>query len=262
VRVWTTALLSCLSLTLVACGSGQSSPAPTSGSLSGNWLITLNRQANPQPLTYSGFLLQAGKSVTGSLILGGGCQGVGPVTGTLDGQNLQLDVNEFGQNLTLTGTFPADGSSDAFVGGPFSTLNGGCTGTSSGTWSAIRIAPLTGSFHGTLVSAASNGTVNVAGALTQGPNVGASNADFSGNMTTSSLPPFCSYVTTATITGTISGTTVSLDFFGPNGSQLNFVPIAATVTPDGSSLTASQYSFQGISKSCTGDIGTLQLSFP
>jgi hypothetical protein len=254
-------LLACLALTLVACGGGSSSSTATTSSLSGNWVITLNRQANPEPLTYTGFLLQSGDSVTGSLVLGDGCAGVGPVRGTVDGQNLQLDVNEFGQNLTLTGTLPTSGGSGAFVGGPFSTLIGGCTGASTGTWSGTRIPPLTGPFHGTLTSDFTNGTVSVAGNLTQGPNVGASNADFSGTLTTTGVPPFCSYVTSASITGNISGTTANVLFFGPNGSQLNLIPIVATIAPDASSLNA-KYDFEGISKTCTGDIGTLQLSFP
>lgn len=262
VRVWTTALFFCLSLALAACGSGKSTPAVAAGdSLSGNWLITLSRHADPQPLIYSGFLLQAGNSVTGSLKLGGGCSGVGPVTGTLDGQNLQLDVNEFGQNLTLTGIFPPSGS-DALVGGPFSTIGGGCTGTSTGTWAGLRVPPMTGPFHGTLASDSGNGTVNVSGTFTQGPNIGATNADVTGQIDTTGPPPFCSYLTTATMTGTITGTSVSLFFFGPDGSALNLTPVVATLAPDGSSLNATQYTFQGTSKTCTGDIGSIQLSLP
>jgi hypothetical protein len=190
--------------------------------------------------------------------LGDGCAGVGSVTGTLSAQNLQLDVNEFGQDLSLTGTLPSAGT---VLGGQFSTLTGGCSDASTGTWTAVLVKTLTGTFHGTLVSVQANPTVNVTGTLTQGANVGASNATLSGSIVTNGTPPFCSYLTSATISGVISGTALSLSFFGPDGSQLNPVPIAATVTTDGSALTAT-YNFQSISKACPGDSGTLQLSFP
>jgi len=262
-RVWTTVSLSCLLLMLLACGSSKQSPTSAAQhSISGNWVITLDRQANPLPLTYTGFLLQTGKSVTGSLKLGDGCEGVGPVAGTFDGQNLQLNVSEFGQDLSLTGTLTSSDTGGTFLGGPFSTLAGGCTGASTGSWTGFKVNPLAGSFHGTLVSNESNGTVNVAGTITQGANIGASNSSLSGDLTTTGTPPFCSYVTTASITGTITGTTVNLFFFAPNGTQLNFVPIVAKLSPDASSLTAAGYQFQGVSKTCTGDSGSLQLSFP
>jgi hypothetical protein len=258
VRSWAVTFLLCVSVTAIGCGSGTNTPNSSSG-LSGNWQITLLRVANPVPLTYSGFMQQTGGSVTGALILGDGCAGVGSVNGTLSGQDLQLVVNESGQDLTLTGTV-ASGATNA-LGGQFSTLSGGCTDASTGTWSAVLVKTLNGSFHGSLVSLESNGTVNVTGRLTQGPNIGASNATLSGSMVTSSVPPFCSYVTAASITGVISGTAVSSYFFAPDGSQLNSVPIEATITPDAASLTAS-YSFASMSKACPGDVGTLQLSFP
>jgi len=261
VRICAAAFLSCISVTVLGCGSGTNTPTAPPAPLSGNWQITLLRVANPVPLTYTGFLQQAGGSITGALILGDGCAGVGPVNGTLNGQDLQLDVNEFGQDLTLTGTLASNGA--AGLGGQFSTLSGGCSDASTGSWSAILIKPLTGNFHGTLTSQAtpSNGTLDVTGTFTQGPNIGSSNATLSGTMTTSSVPPFCSYVPTASITGVISGTAVILNVFGPDGTQLNSVPISATITTNGASLTAT-YTFQSMSKACPGDTGILQLSFP
>lgn len=262
VRICAAAFLSYISVTVLGCGSGTNTPTAPPTPLSGNWQITLLRVANPVPLTYTGFLQQTGGAITGALILGDGCAGVGSVNGTLNGQDLQLDVNEFGQDLTLTGTLPSNGTA-AGLSGQFSTLTGGCSYASTGSWSAVLIKPLTGSFHGTLTSQAtpSNGTLDVTGTLTQGPNIGSSNATLSGSMTTTSVPPFCSYVPTASITGVISGTAVILNFFGPDGSQLNTIPINATITTNGGSLTAD-YAFQSMSKACPGDTGTLQLSFP
>ena len=90
----------------LACGNSKNS-ATTSGMLTGNWEITLNRHASTIPLTFSGFMVQSGNAVTGSMVLGDGCKGVGPVNGTLDSQKLSLTINEFGQDLSLEGPLPA-----------------------------------------------------------------------------------------------------------------------------------------------------------
>jgi hypothetical protein len=80
-------------------------------------------------------------------------------------------------------------------------------------------------------------------------------------MSVTGTPQFCPYLTTATITGLISGTNVTLNLFGPNGSQISQVPFVATATSNGASLTGS-YLFPKISTACPGDTGTMQLTFP
>jgi hypothetical protein len=251
------ALLVSLLGIVTACGKSDNSP--TTGSvLNGNWEITLNSHASTDPQTFSGFLLQSGNTISGSLILGAGCNGVGPVTGTLDNQNLSMSINEFGQAVSLVGIAPT-GASGA-MSGEFSTLAGGCTPLAdTGTWSGRMIPPISGNFHGSFQSP-SNGTVNVTGMLQQGSNTGASNASVTGTL--DALPPqqFCAYVTSATISGTISGTNVTLKLFGPDGVQ--FTQLDASVTPDGTSLTAPSYVFPTISSNCNGDQGTFQITFP
>ncbi len=261
-----TVIVLCLSVASLSCGNSNNSVSPGSD-ISGNWQLALTRHNSTQVWTFSGFLLQSGDIVTGSFILGAGCQGVGPVNGTFDGQNLQLTVSEFGQDFSLSATLPSGSAATAFIGGQFSTLQGGCVGfTSTGTWTAVRITPLAGPFHGSIVSSSGNGTLDVTGTLTQGPDIGASNATVYGTITASGGPRFCSYLSTATITGTISGETMVLDLFGPNGSQIGQFPAPAPeapaiVTPDGTSLTSS-YIFPQISKACSGDQGSLTLTFP
>lgn len=263
----------CLVTMTVGCGSTKTA-APQSGLLSGNWEITLQRHAHPGALLFSGFMLQSGSAVTGSLILGGGCEGVGTVTGTLQGQNLALTVDEFGQEISLTGTLPAGSpSGSTFISGPFSALAGGCaTYASTGTWSATQVTPISGTFHGTFVSSSSSGggpdTFNVTGSLTQGPNTGASSATLTGTVTATSTPHFCPYLTSATINGVISGTSVTLNLFDTTGSQIAQVA-PATITSNAASLACSTaasgnvcYSFPPISSSCPGEQGAIQLSFP
>jgi hypothetical protein len=248
-------------LATVSCGGG-SSASTQDAPLSGNWQIILTRHVNPDPpLIFTGFLLQSGNAVTGSVILGSNCAGVGPVAGTVDGQNLALTINEFGQNVSLTGTMP---SGSTPMGGQFSNLAGGCTDfANTGTWSAIRVTPISGSFHGTFESS-TYGTLEVAGTLTQGPNTGGSNATLTGTMTATSAPHFCSFLTVAAVTGLISGTTVALNLYGPNGSQITQIGTPSdplTVTPDGKSMVG-RYAFPTVSSTCTSDQGAVQLTFP
>jgi hypothetical protein len=250
----------------MSCGSSGSAK-PQSGPLTGNWQISLLRHVQPDPaLVFSGFLIQSGNSVTGAVSLGSNCSGVGPITGTVDGQNINLTINEFGEAISLQGTMA---SGTAPMSGEFSNLAGGCTAfANTGTWSAVQVAPIAGTFHGTFVSspAIGNGTIEVSGNLDQGPNTGNSTASLSGSITSNSGTQFCSYLSSASVTGLVSGTSVVLNLFGPNGEQtakfgnLGDNP-AVTVTPDGTSISGS-YSFPSISSSCAGDQGTFQLTFP
>jgi len=271
------------------CGGG-SGTAAQSGSLSGNWQISLARQANPTTLLiYTGFLLQSGDSIAGNLLFYFGtdplsnCSGLVPITGTVAGSNLSMTIDEFGEQVSLQG-MPSP------MGGEFSNVAGGCTDfANSGTWSAIQVAPLAGSFHGTFTSTEGNGTINVTGTLAQGPNTGASSASLSGTLAATGSS-FCSYLSSATFSGLISGTTVELGLYGPNGSEItqlgqvgeinntDIVPSPGVctvaspqngvnadpcllVTPDGTSLTGNYY-FPSPSAGCLADQGTVNLSFP
>lgn len=265
--------LLCALAIVLACGGASKSSAPPSTALSGNWEITMLRHNLATPFAYSGFLLQSGSTVTGSVILNGenGCAGVGPVSGTINSQNLQLDINEFGQDVSLTGALSQTGGAPS-IAGQFSSVAGGCEDfTSTGTWTAVQIPPLTGKFHGSFSTTGNTATtIDVSGTLTQGPNIGASNAALSGTITATSATPFCAYLTTATVTGLISGTSVTLTLYGPDGSQIGQIPApaspTATIAPDASSLTGS-FTFAGISNSCGGlsgggGSGGLTLTFP
>jgi hypothetical protein len=250
----------------LSCGNSSSTPPPT-GVLTGNWQISLLRHSNPTLQVYTGFLQQSGNSISGLMILGDGCSGVGPVSGSLSGQNLQLDINEFGQDLTLSGTLPPGGSSPGtLLTGAFSTLGGGCTSfPSTGTWSAVEVQPVSGPFHGTVTLSDGETLLNVTGTLTQGPNTGSSNASLNGTITASGGTAFCSYLSTATITGFISGTSVSLNLFGPDGSLIaqagGSSGLPATVSINGGSLTG-ELTFAQISNSCPSETGPLQVTFP
>jgi hypothetical protein len=253
VRILSATVLTCVLALLSSCGGGSTADPPT-GALSGNWQLTLVQSGTKQPIQFSlsGFLQQSSNSLTGSFVLPGTCAGAGPVTGTVNGQSINLSVDQSGSTLELTGNTSSDNRSMA---GAYTDLAGGCSKTpSTGTWSAILIPPLTGNFTGTLSNSFYMGVVTgvtppapiaVSGTITQSPNMGSSNASLSGTITATNYPCF----STAALTGTVTGQNVDLTVYGL-GPQIGYIgqnPIATTsstaavlsVGTDGLSLTGS-----------------------
>jgi len=271
VRLLRVILLLGVLLAAMACNSGQSA-VPQGSGLSGNWQIALN--GTSPSIVFTGFLMQSGGSVTGSLLLAltSNCSGVGSVTGTgtgqnvsgiVNGQNVSLNINQSGAIIGLTGT--AALSTGASMSGDFTSQPGACDSIpTSGTWSAVQIAPISGDFQGSFTSSSGNGIVMVQGSLNQGPNTANSTATLSGTLATTSGATFCSYLLPGTITGLISGTDVQLNLYGENGLQYAQLGAAGkpgvSVSANGESLTGS-YLFSGILGSpCPGDQGNFNLT--
>src|SRR5277367_4027908 len=131
-------------LLLLSCGGNADSSA-SKGLLSGNWQFSL-QQGPPSTLVQaeSGFLLQSGSSVAGSLVLSNqaACPGLGPVQGALTGSNIAMTVNQSSQTVSFAGTAASDGSA---MTGTYSILASGCSGGSStGTWTASPVKAVTG----------------------------------------------------------------------------------------------------------------------
>ena len=225
--------LSLISLAVLAgCGgSGSSTPPTSSQPLSKNWQLTLADQIDPTSgadftggLT-GGFLLQTGKTVAGSFnyaIAPAGtvpcAGGAASVSGTVSGQSVTLNVVAGGQTFTLMGTLSSDGTS---MMGNYTTsagvpVSGGgvCGAAQTGaTWSAVAIPAITGTFQGDI----HNGSVyQLTGNLLQGPNVGAAGATVTGELISANDPCFVH----ASVTGTISGSSVLLSVIADNGAVL------------------------------------------
>ncbi len=192
----------------------------------------------PLPICSGGFLQQNKGSVSGALVysielppsqnstLPTLCNsGSAPITGTITGQNVTLTAVAGTQTFTLTGILSADGST--MMGTYASTDGKGCGTAQSGLqWSATSVQPLNGSVQGIFHSAAgrfqtasgdviniSNQNFPVTGVLTQGANIGASNATVTGTLTFQGYP--C--LDTASVNGQISGNSVVLQIIASNG---------------------------------------------
>jgi len=229
---------------LTACGGGSSSSSSSqsNGPLSGNWQFTMQSAADgsfvgkpspsctqtsgtPAPLCSGGFLLESTGPVTGGVVYSvsfpgqpkcSDSSGSTPVTGSLNGQTVNLTVSVGAQTFTLQGTLSTDGST---MIGTYAVSDGkGCGTAQSGLhWSAVSVPPITGpvqgSFHSTAGGLLLNQDFAVTGTLTQGNNIGASNATITGTLSFQGYP--C--MTDAFVNGQISGSSVILQIIGSNG---------------------------------------------
>jgi hypothetical protein len=254
------AFLLALPLLMTACSSSSNShssgsSSSPSGALSGNWQMTLqSSDPKAKPLAQSGFLLQTGNAVTGSVIVSNSsCSGIASVSGNVNGSDISLEINPTGTVINQTGTISGQSMS-----GNYSILSTGCSGThdaapQSGTWTASLVTPLSGNLQGTYTSNRL-GPFAVTGQVSQGPNTGISNATLSGSL---SVPGYC--FTAANITGAVSGTSVVMNLVDTDGTQVG--EIIGTSSLDGTSLTGTlkliglgQSARQGCKSSDSGTI--------
>jgi hypothetical protein len=239
-------------LMLLSCGGNADSPA-SSGLLSGNWQFSL-QQSPPSTITQaeSGFLLQSGNTVAGTLVLSDQtlCPGVGPAQGALVGTNIAITVNQTGQTVTLTGTAADDGSA---MTGTYSILASGCSGGSStGTWTASPVKAVTGTYQATFTSYTA-GVYSSVVTVAQGPNTGASIATLSGSMSSSNS----TCANNLTISGVVSGTAIVFNFLASDGSAVG--QFTGTTSTDATILSGT-YDFLAETNVCTGDAGTISLT--
>ena len=251
-------LLLASTMMLSACGGGSSSGVSTPPAiLSGNWQFTMAEQVNPDQSkpSYSGglqggFLVQNKGSVAGTVTYSltarppagtGGTptvcnSGSAGISGMISGQTVTLTGVAGPQTFTLTGTLSLDGST--MTGSYASTDGAGCgIVTTQTTWSAILVPPLqgtiAGSFHSTGgASGLTNRDFPVTGFLSQGQNVGDTNVAVTGTLNFANDP--C--LSTASVKGQISGTTVVLQLLGSGGSNLGQIGASASL-PENSLVT-------------------------
>src|SRR5258706_3551430 len=226
---------------LSACGggSGSSSRSQSSGSLAGNWQFTMSAPSDNsfQGGMQGGFLLQSNSSVTGGVTYSislppqqqGGAptlcnSGSAPVTGSLNGQNVSLTAVAGSQTFTLTGTLSGDGST---MMGTYASNDGqGCGTAQTGLqWNTASRPPLKGTnqgnFHSALNPTLKDQNFPVTGVLTQGENIGASNATVTGTLNFEGYP--C--LTSASVKGQIRGNSVILKIIVCKGLKVGKIVV-------------------------------------
>lgn len=226
-------------LVLSGCAGGHSATSSATGQIAGNWQFTMSPPPDGSFLggIQGGFLLQDNSNnVTGAVVYNvqlppapGGAptvcnSGSAPVAGTASGQSVNLTVSAGAQTFTLAGGVSSDGTT--MMGTYTSTDGNGCGTKQAGLpWTALLVPPITGTvqgdFHSVLNPSLKDQDFAVTGSLTQGPNIGASNATVTGTLTFQGYPCLAS----ASLNGQISGSSVILQVIA--GSGLNAGQIGA-----------------------------------
>jgi hypothetical protein len=249
---------------LASCGGSSSGGVSESAALSGNWQFTMAPQSdgNAADPTFSGgllggFLLEnaSGGSASGQTVYSVALtpttsnpnptpcnSGSAGLAVTISGQNVTLTELAGTQTFTLSGTLSADGST--MLGTYTSTAGTAADGSACGyavqgvSWSAISVPPLAGPIQGSFHSTSPNSGLSdqdfvVSGSLTQGENIGASNATITGTLSfinpvtnLSDYPCF----SLASVNGQISGNSVILQIIGTNGLTVGQIgePVGTT----------------------------------
>jgi hypothetical protein len=272
---------------LTSCGGGTQTPSGVQviQPLEGNWQFTM---ANPADQSYlgglqGGFLKQkSDNTLNGAAVYSVALpsQNVGSppvicnsgsavITGNISGQNVTLTAVAGSQTFTLTGSANTD---HTLITGTYSTTDGGGCGTvqSNLQWSAkfvpIISGPIGGVFHSVGGPAGlANQNFAVTGFLTEGPNIGASNATLTGTLNfidpISQLSIYPCF-DTASVNGQISGSTIILQIIGNDGLNAGQIGGSAgsgigTVTFDSTATggvlhSISTPSYAVNTKSCAG----------
>ena len=289
--LWSLALVTIVVTTIMpsACGSsGASGNTPQSAALSGNWQFTMAPQTDgiSSDPTFSGglqggFLLQDSSSVTGQLVYSitsstsstGPCNsGSAPVTVMVSGQNVTITEAAASQTYTLTGALSADGTT--MMGSYTSTAGTAADGSACGyaetglSWSAVSVPAVTGTvqgfFHSTAGLPLTNQDFLLSGSLTQGANIGASNATVTGTLTFEDpLNEVSDYpcLSLVSVNGEISGNALVLQLIGTNGSVVGQIggttsgmsPVTVNSTPSGNVIEdAISPGYAVNTKACSG----------
>ena len=221
---------------LAGCGGGSQH---STDALAGNWQFTVTPPSDNSFAggIQGGFLQQNGNAVTGAVVYSvwvppltsvSPCNsGTAPVTGTIDGSSVTLTAAAGGQTFTLTGALSRDGSTMAgtYTSTAGTAANGAVCGTAQSglPWSALVVPPLSGAVQGNFhsIGALQNQDFPVTGFLSQGENIGASNAAVTGTLIFQGYSCLGSSAhQTVTVNGTISGSSVVLQVFADSGVNI------------------------------------------
>jgi hypothetical protein len=252
-----TAALVMIAMMLSACGgSAASGGSQPSGTLPGNWQFTVFQNPDPNYPAgqiyglQGGFLLQTNGSFTGQAVYSVSNLSSEQVAQVCNAGSATISEATVGGQTVLTAVAGSQTyvltiaqSSNTSISGTYTATQGTASdgsvcGIGTGesgpqNWQANLVPPLTGPITGTFHSTSGNSGLNdqdfaVSGALTQGQNIGASSATVTGALNFTGYP--C--LSTASVTGQISGSSVLLQLIATNGSTVGLIgqPLASANT--------------------------------
>jgi hypothetical protein len=240
-------------------------PDPVSAGISGNWEIVLNSTRYGLPYPFGIYLTQTGSSVSGvgswsGLAFPMCVPTVGPAcgypyaylspnfTGTVAANgSIVLTSTTSGSNpavLTLT----ASATDSTTLGGSFAMTLPNLT--DQGPVEGTMIAPLNGTYAGTLVSSVTGDSIGVTTTLSQsGPGVSGF-LGFSGPVSLSGVP--CIGSVTLPASGTFLGDQLNINLL-PANIPNSAIYLVGTISQDAKTIAVN---YQSVSGSCSEDNGS------
>ena len=144
-----------LAALIAGCGGKSNSvpPPPSTAQIQGKW-SGVATSSTGATATADADLQQAGSSVfstagNNTQINGRCATPSDSMSGQITGNSVAIIVTEGGQHVNLNGTVSADGQS---MSGTYTSDAGGCTQGDTGTWTASKIASVSGTYSGTVNS--------------------------------------------------------------------------------------------------------------
>jgi hypothetical protein len=242
------AATSLLSILLAGCNAAltPSAVTPQAIPVTGNWQISSSAAAARALPAISGELSGSSAAITGILHAGAAATCVSPTTafavsGSADAQNVLTltALNVGGGTLTITGTLAADGKS--LSGASYTVTGGACALPGAVKANAQVYSPVTGTYTGSFADSDGQ-AITVNASLTQTPN-----ADTDGNFQlsgTGTFPQNPCFISPVTVTNSqVTGGTFTLTY--ADSTTANSVTATGTFSPDGTSLTVTQWTLTG-----------------
>jgi hypothetical protein len=259
-----------LAISISGCGGSSSSSnnsIPSSAApASGNWQIALTpSKGDKTSETLAGFLLNTntGTASGAFLFTDSPCTDVGNVSGTVSGTTVNLEIAPDGAQVELTGSLDSGNSS---MSGTYNILADGCSdaGVSpqTGTWAGNLVSPMSGTISNGTFTSGLDQNQNVPpyplqGTITQGSNVGSTNAVLTGTLSVLANSANTNYCITDTlnINGSISGTAVVINL-SDSTTNAQVGQITGTISLDGTTFSG-KYNIlpTGVKPCANGDHG-------
>lgn len=244
-------LLFATSLILSGCSGGLTS-TPVSAkaiAVSGNWQITATDQAAATLPALSGTLTGSSTSMNGILHSDSASACIPPtqaieVSGSADANNLVTLTgnNVAGGKLTINGTLAADGKS--ITNATYKVTGGSCGFNVAAHANAQQYADISGTYNGSFYDSdsATVPVLQMTAQLTQSPT-----GDTTGNFTMTGQANLgtnpCFASPTALTSAQVTGGSFAMTYADANTG--NSVNMSGTFSPDGTSLTVTNWSLTG-----------------
>jgi hypothetical protein len=246
-------------------------PTPDSSGITGNWEITLTSTTYGGEYPFGIYLTQTGSTVSGVGSWVGEAfplciASTGPpcgypysmlspnFSGTIGTDGSLVLTSPSSGSYPITITINASTTNNTTLSGTFA-ITTQTTTTDKGPVTGTMIAPLDGTYAGTLISSVTGNNIGVTTTLSQSGPVSGSYLEYSGSASFTGV--YCIGSVTVPASGNFFGNRLIIDLYPANIPQSG-IYMTGTISPDAKTIAVN---YESVSSSCSADFasGTLTL---